>query len=285
MSGAAETTLAAGRRRPIPLAAIMAAAAAASLLASPAAAQQQGALRRDKSLGLSLTTGVDFSSGRYGALEDTEILVVPFSLRARKGPIRISATLPWLRLDGPANIVGGGEGAPIVIDPGAPTPKRVREGFGDLSLGVDFAIPPAGLAGFQVDLGIRLKLPTSAKNRGLSTGETDIGLIADISRPVGKVSPFLTLGYRMPGDPEGFDLRNTATVSAGASVALGSLVAIGAYDYAGATSPLGFESHSLFGALAAPVAKQVTLTGYGSVGLSRGAPDYGVGLLVTFRAR
>jgi hypothetical protein len=284
MAGAADTTFGAGSIGSIRLAAI-AAAAAASLLASPADAQQQGALRRDKSLGLSLTTGADFSSGRYGAPADTEILVVPLSLRARKGPIRLSATLPYLRLDGPANIVGGGEGGPIVIDPNAPTPSRVREGLGDLGLGVDFAIPPAGLAGFQVDLGVRLKLPTSSRSRGLSTGKTDIGVIVDISRPMGKVSPFLTLGYRMPGDPEGFDLRNTATVSAGASVTLGRLVAIGAYDYAGATSRLSFESHSLFGALAAPVARQITLTGYGSVGLSRGAPDYGVGLLMTFRAR
>lgn len=283
MAGAAGTTFGSGSRRSIGLAAI--AAAAASLLASPASAQQQGALRRDKSLGLSLTTGADFSSGSFGAPADTEILVLPFSVRARKGPVRLSATLPWLRLDGPANIVGGGEGGPIVIDPNAPTPRRVREGLGDLSLGLDFSIPPDGLGGFEVDLGVRLKLPTSARSRGLSTGRTDIGIIADISRPIGKVSPFLTLGYRMPGDPEGFELRNTATVSAGASVTLGKLVAIGAYDYAGASSPLGFESHSLFGALAAPAAKRVTLTGYGSVGLSRGAPDYGVGLLVTFRAR
>ena len=130
---AAETAFRAGWRRSIGLAAI---AAAAWLLASPTAAQQQGALRRDKSLGLSLTTGADFSSGRYGAAADTDILVVPLSLRARKAD-QISATLPYLRLDGPANIVGGGESGPIVIDPTAPTPRRVREGLGDLSLGVD----------------------------------------------------------------------------------------------------------------------------------------------------
>ena len=262
------------------------AAGAALLLAAPSFAQQQdGALRRDRSVGLSLTSGADFSTGRYGAPAATDILVVPLNLRVKKGPIRVSATLPWLRLDGPANIVGGGEGGPIVIDPNAPAARRVRQGLGDVSLGLDFGIPPEGLAGFQVDLGLRLKLPTSSKSRGLSTGKTDLGLVADISRPIGKVSPFLTLGYRMPGDPEGFELRNTVTASAGTSIALGRLVAIGAYDYAGASSALSFELHSLFGALAAPVGKKITLTGYGSVGLSRGAPDYGVGLLVTFRAR
>lgn len=264
---------------------ILVAAGMAIFLASSAAAQQGGALRRDRSLGLSLTTGADFSSGRYGAPARTDILVVPFSLRARKGPIRVSATLPYLRLDGPANIVGGGEDGPIVIDPTAPTPRRVRQGLGDLSLGFDYALPRGDLGGFGVDLGIRLKLPTSSRSRGLSTGKTDIGIVADISRPMGGLSPFLTLGYRMPGEPDGIELRNTATVSAGTSATIGRLVAIGAYDYAGATSRLGFDSHSLFGALAGPLTKRVTLTGYGSFGLSRGAPDHGIGLLVTFKTR
>ena len=60
---------------------------------------------------------------------------------------------------------------------------------------------------------------------------------------------------------------------------------VGAYDYAGASSRLGFDSHSLFGALAGPLSKKVILTGYGTVGMSRGAPDHGIGLLVTFRTR
>ena len=265
---------------------IIIAAGMALLVVTPAAAQQQGgALRRDRSLGLSLTTGADFSSGDYGAPARTDILVVPFSLRAKKGPIRVSATLPWLRLDGPANIVGGGEDGPIVIDPNAPAPRRVRKGLGDLSLAFDYALPSEDLVGLEIDLGLRLKLPTSKTSRGLSTGKTDVGLVADISRPIGKLSPFLTLGYRMPGDPDGVELRNSATVSAGASATFGKLVAIGAYDYAGASSRLGFDSHSLFAALAGPVAKKVILTGYGTIGMSRGAPDHGLGLLVTFRTR
>ncbi len=262
---------------------ILVAMAGAVLIASPAVAQQSGILRRDTSLGLSLTSGVDFSSGDYGAAARTDILVVPLSLRAKKGRIRASATVPWLRIDGPANIVGGGEDGPIVIDPNAPSPRRVRKGLGDVSLGFDYVIPARDLGGLELALGLRLKLPTSAMSRGLSTGKTDLGLVADISRPIGKFSPFLTLGYRMPGDPAGFDLRNSATVSAGTSVVLGKLVAIGSYDYAGATSRSSFDSHSLFGAIAAPLSKQVVLTGYGTAGLSRGAPDYGVGLLVTFR--
>lgn len=259
----------------------MIAAAIAALAASPSAAQQGGALRSDRSIGLSLTSGVDFSSGRYGGAVKTDILVVPLSVRARKGRIRASATLPWLRIKGPITIVGGGEDGPIVIDPNGPAPRRVREGLGDASFGLDYVIPSRGLGGIEVALGARFKLPIAA--RGLGTGKADFGLVADISRPIGKLSPFLTLGYRMPGDPSGFELRNSATVSAGTSVTFGKLVAIGSYDYSGATSPLSFDSHSVFGALSAPLTDRVVLTGYGTVGLSRGAPDHGLGLLLSFR--
>jgi hypothetical protein len=261
-------------------------AALGSVFVTPAGAQQrEAALRPDKALGLSVTTGLDFSSGDYGGPDKTRILVAPLSFRLSKGSFRVSATLPYLRLEGPANIVGGGESGPIVIDPTGLGPQRRRQGLGDLSLGVDYLVPAKALGGLELKLGARVKLPTSDPDDGLSTGKTDLALVADLSKPMGAVSPFVTLGYRMPGDPRGFDLRNTLAVSAGSSLTLGKLVAIGSYDYAGASSPLSFASHSLFTALARPLSKRATLIGYGNVGLSRGAADYGVGLLLTFRAK
>lgn len=260
--------------------------ALATVLVTPAGAQQrEAALRPDKALGLSVTTGVDFSSGDYGGADKTRILVAPLSFRLSKGSFRVSATLPYLRIDGPANIVGGGESGPIVIDPAGPGPQGLRRGIGDLSLGFDYVIPSKALGGLELKLGARVKLPTSDQDDGLSTGKTDLALVADLSKPIGNVSPFLTLGYRMPGDPQGFDLRNTLAVSAGSSFTMGKLVAIGSYDYAGASSPLSFESHSLFTAVARPLSKRATVIGYGNLGLSRGAADYGLGLLLTFRAK
>jgi opacity protein-like surface antigen len=257
-------------------------------LAAPAAAQEtqaNQALRRDKSVGVTLTTGADYSVGRYGGTADTKILVVPFSLRAKTGPFRFSATIPYLRIDGPGNIVGGGDTGPIVIDPNAPSPRQVRQGVGDLSLGVAYSLPSAALGGFDVDLGARVKLPTSSRSRGLGTGKTDFAVSADISRSIGNVSPFVTVGYRIPGKPAGLNLRNSFTGSVGTTVTAGKAVAILSYDYAGRTSAQSIDSHSLFGALSGPVAGGLTLTGYGTVGLSQGAPDYGVGLLASVKIR
>ena len=66
-----------------------AALAAATLTATPALAED----------GLTATTGLDWSKGDYGTGSDTEILIVPMSLRYKTGDLRFTATLPWLRID------------------------------------------------------------------------------------------------------------------------------------------------------------------------------------------
>ncbi|HET9627853.1 MAG TPA: hypothetical protein VFP14_00030, partial [Novosphingobium sp.] len=43
--------------------------------------------------GLTATTGIDWSKGDYGTGQDTEILIVPFSLRYKTGDLRMSATV------------------------------------------------------------------------------------------------------------------------------------------------------------------------------------------------
>lgn len=264
---------------------VLAALTGAFVAASPAVAQQQTtSLEHDKSLGLSFTTGLDYSVGKYGGSTDTSILVVPFSVRTKAGGFRLSATIPYLRIDGPAYVVGGGDTGPIVINPNPTGLKTVRQGLGDLTLGATYTLP-YDLAGFDVDIGGRVKLPTADKSKGLSTGKTDVTGTLDISRTFGAATPFVTLGYRIPGKPAGLNLRNSFTASVGSSFVIGkSLIAIASYDYAERTSALSYDSHSLFGALAGNVTKRLLLTGYGTVGLSRGAPDYGVGLLVTAKA-
>jgi len=233
--------------------------------------------------GLSLSTGVNYSSGDYGAAEKTKLLVVPLSARARSGPVRFSATLPWLRIDSPGNIVGGGTGGPIIIDPNAPATREVRKGFGDLSLGATYSLPPASLAGFDLDLSGRVKLPTSSERKSLGTGKTDFALSTEISRSVGLWTPFLTLGYRFLGDPEGVDLRNGPSASVGTTFQIGTTVAIASYDYSRATSAATKDAHELFGALSGPLTDRLNWTTYGIAGLSQGSPDFGVGLLITLR--
>jgi len=234
----------------------------------------------DSPFGLSFSTGVDFSSGDYGAADKTKILVVPFSLRASVGNGRLTATVPYLRIDSPGGVRLGPDGRPL---PGVPAGSGVRKGLGDLSLGYTHSIPGEALGGVELDLGGRVKLPTSAEGRQLGTGKTDFAVSADLSYPSGLFAPFVTVGYRFLGDPEGVDLQNSFTGSAGTTFQLGTTVAILSYDYSEASSDLAEDGHELFAALSGPASSRLNWTVYGIAGLSEGSPDFGVGALLTFR--
>lgn len=231
---------------------------------------------------LSITTGLDYSKGDYGTGSDTEIIVVPVTARYKTGDIRLSASLPWLHIKGASSIVGGGDGGPIIIDPNAP--RTSRGGIGDLTLGANWA-PREEQLGFGFDLGARVKIPTASSTKGLGTGKVDVSVSAELSKTFGPVTPFVSAGYRFPGDPDGVDLRNAFFGSVGITVVAGKTVLIASYDYRKATSPLSEDGEEIFGALSTPVTDRMNFTFYGSGGLSDGAPDFGVGAMLTFKLR
>lgn len=244
--------------------------ALAMAVAAPAAAEE---------FQLSGLVGADYSTGDYGTGIDTSILTVPLGLRASTGAFRVTATIPYMRIEGAANVIGGDDG-PIIVDPDGPTGEVTREGFGDLSLGAAYTLPASLTGAFEVDVSGRVKLPTSDEEEGLSTGETDVSVGTEVSYPLGAWTPFVGLGYRMPGDPEGVDLENAFTASAGTSYALNdSSALIFSYDYSQATSDSVEDSHELFAGYSAPLFGRVNWTVYGIAGLSDGAPDAGAGIL------
>jgi hypothetical protein len=255
---------------------VLGGALALAMMAAAAPAAAQDGWR------LSGLAGLDYSTGDYGTGVDTSILTVPLGLRASTGPFRVAATMPYLRIEGAANVVGGGEGGPIIVDPGAPTDEVTREGFGDLSLSAAYTLPSAMTGAFEVDLSGRVKLPTSNEDEGLSTGETDLSVGTDVSYPLGAWTPFVGLGYRMPGDPDGVDLNNTLSASVGASYGLSDESAlIFAYDFSQASSDAAADAHELFAGYSAPLYGRVNWTLYGIAGLSDGAPDAGAGILLS----
>src|SRR5215213_3321941 len=82
-------------------------------IASPAFAQQTSEPAAKTSTSLSLTTGVDYSSGRYGLPSNTNILVVPIVARLLAGYFAVTGSIPYIRLDTPGGVVIGPDGKPI----------------------------------------------------------------------------------------------------------------------------------------------------------------------------
>ncbi len=246
----------------------------AIISAQPAFAQDD----YDRGPEVSITAGVDFSSGDFGTGVDTEIFVAPLNARISTDDFRLNASIPFIRIKGAENIVGGDSG-PIVVDPN--TPVTTRSGIGDLTLGANYAIPESRF-GLGLDFGTRVKLPTA--QTGLGTGKTDVSFSGEVSRTFAMITPFAQAGYRLMGNPDGFELDNVWFGSVGASAAVGKSVVLASYDYRQSPNALVEDSQEIFGALSTPLSRALDLTFFGSAGLSNGASDYGLGAMITIKA-
>ena len=227
--------------------------------------------------------GVTDTNGAYGTPNNTNVLLGLTTLSLSNDSFKFSASLPYMRISGRGLLVFDANGNPIVINRRVNGPTDVRTGWGDLTLSASYTIPPAVLADFQVRVTGITKLPTGPARRRLNTGEADFGMNVDVSRSFGDWTPFVTVGYLNRGQPTGFTFYDTSSVAVGASYMLrDNLVAVVSYDYDSADAPQVTAGHELMGSLSWIRSDKLTLTGYGTVGLSSGSPDVGIGFLVSY---
>lgn len=229
------------------------------------------------------TFGYNYSNGDYGTTRDTNVNLGLATLSATTGNFKFTASLPYMRIEGRGLVVFDASGNPIVINRRTALPPDTRTGWGDLNLSASYTVPAGILNDFEVRISGVTKVPVASERRRLSTGKSDYGFSVDVSRQFGRWMPFVTVGYLIPGQPVGYTLYDTASVSAGTSLEISDkLVAVASYDFDSADGPLTPDSHSLFGSLSWVRDDAVTLTGYGTVGLSNGSPDMSVGFLISY---
>ena len=241
---------------------------------------------QEQDIQFTATSGVGYSNGGYGTARNTNVLIGLTGLGLEMGNFKVNFSVPYMRISGRGLVVFDASGNPIVINRRTSLPPDVRTGFGDINLSATYTIPAAVLDDFEVKLTGSTKLPTASERKRLSTGKPDFGMRIDVSRQFGNWGPFLNVGYLIPGPPASFKLYNTTSVSTGTSLVLSDdLVAIASYDYDSASTPLVDAAHELFGSLSWIANDSLTLTGYGTIGLSTGSPSFGSGLLVSYGFR
>ncbi|MGN3973547.1 hypothetical protein [Tsuneonella sp. SYSU-LHT278] len=250
----------------------------------PALAQQSPAEpARDNAAHVQFSTGFDYERGDYGTGTEIEKESVPLSLVVAKGRVRASAQTSLVRLTAPANVVApsGPLGLPILVDPTRPDTVDTRQGMGDLHLSAAYDLP---LGGVSATIGTGVKVPTASVDKGLGTGKADYSVRVDLAKPLGSVTPFAGVAYTVTGDPDGFDLRNSLSAQAGASLRLaGSTSAHLGYAIAQSQVAGGEDDQRIVGGLNTGVGKNLSLGFYGSGGLTDGASDFGGGVTLGIR--
>jgi hypothetical protein len=231
--------------------------------------------------GLTLGTGFDYTSGKYGSSEKTEILYVPLTGRYETGPWTFRAVVPYIRITGPGNVVGAG--ADRVTLPGAATERRTESGLGDIVGSAFYNVLNESKSFIGLDVGAKVKFGTADRDKGLGTGKNDYSIQTDVFKPLGPVTAFASLGYRWYGDPPGVDLRNVYYGSAGATYKVSADTSAGAaYDWRPRVSPNGGQVSEATAFVTQRLSREWKVQFYGVKGFSTGSPDFGVGALLSY---
>src|SRR4051812_37794979 len=257
----------------------MAHAARFALAAALLAATTQSAPAADGVT--TLSTGLDYTTGKYGASESTDILYIPFTGKYEVGPWTAKLVVPWIRITGPANVVGA-PGDTVVLE-GENTGRRTASGLGDIVASAFYNVLNERSAPFGLDLGGKVKLGTADENRGLGTGKNDFSVQADAFKPIGALTPFGTLGYRWYGDPAGVNFKNVFYWSAGASYKMSQPTTVGvAYDYRPAIVDNGSHVSEATVFVSQKLNADWKVQVYGVKGFSTGSPDWGLGAVLAY---
>lgn len=169
----------------------------------------------------SLSTGVDYSTGKYGQSNSTDITYIPFMAKYETSDTTLKLTVPWLKITGPGDVVVGGGGAPIVVGQ-SNRPVTTQSGLGDIVVAATHSIAQLGKTSpLVLDLTGKIKFATASTSKGLGTGENDYTIELDAYKPLNETTTaFGDIGYKLMGDPAGINLNNVWFASAGFSYKL-----------------------------------------------------------------
>lgn len=227
---------------------------------------------------LTMSSGLDFSTGKYGSDQSTDTVYVPLIAKYEAGPWTLRVTLPWVSIKGPGGVVGSGSDRVTVG--GVATSRRTTEsGMGDIVVGGSRTVYEGG--GWVVDLGAKVKFGTASESRGLGTGKNDCTVQAEVYRTVGPASVFTTLGYKRMGDPEGSEFKNPVFASIGVAHRIGPSTTAGlAYDWRDRLRPTSDQVSEMTAFVSHRISDQWKAQTYVAGGFTDASPDWGGGVII-----
>lgn len=227
----------------------------------------------------SLSLGTLYASGDFGTDTRTTIWSSALSARYRTGDLRLSASIPWMRIRSNSVLFTGIDSTPVLVATDAQPLRRTNSGVGDLTLGAAYTLVPAG-SDVEVELSGRVKLDTATRSSRLSSGERDYALGVQVTKTYGRVAPFVSATYRILGDTAAYRLDDGLAASAGASMMVGrETYLLASYHYAASATRLVDDAHEVFAGISGRLGNSpLRVTGFATAGLSNGAPGTSAGV-------
>jgi hypothetical protein len=151
-------------------------------------------------------------TGEFGSGIGTDILYLPLIYTATGARQELRLTIPYvsIRSDQPVTFAGGD------VTGRGPGGETTESGPGDVIVQGEYFFREGGPGRSWISGSLRVKLPTADEDRGLGTGEMDLGPGVSIIRPLGeRLTAMGVAQYILRGDPPGGGFRDTLWLSAG----------------------------------------------------------------------
>ena len=230
---------------------------------------------------LSIATGIDYNTGKYGGTQATDILYIPVTTKYQSKSWILKLTLPYLQITGPGSAINLINGVTIIPAP-ANTPIT-RSGLGDVVAAATHNVYDGGASGFTAKLTGKIKFGTASTDQGLGTGKNDYTLQSELYQVTGNLTSFGTVAYKVYGNPPGYTLNNGFYGSIGGSYKLkektnaGALITIGQ-----ATTSTGTTRMETIFFVNNKLDRNFKAQGYVLKGLTNNVPDWGIGASITY---
>ncbi len=244
------------------------------------------------------TTGIDYSTGKYGNAASSDILYVPVTGKYVSDDLTLKLTVPYISVTGPGGVIlgmgrtgmgmassggAGGMGGGGMMSGGGSsttTTRTTNSGLGDITAAAGYTVYSAEQ--LNIDLVGGIKFGTADSNKGLGTGRNDYSVQLDGYRSMDKVMFYATLGYKFISSPPGVKFNNVPFGTLGASRKLDDGLSIGAMlDIAKSASQFSANRRELTAYASRQVSSDTTLTLNVLKGFSDGSPDSGISLFVS----
>lgn len=223
---------------------------------------------------VSLTTGFDYTTGKYGGTDSTNILSIPFSGKYQTDDYFLKLTIPYISVTTAGGVVQG-------LGPIKKTTTRVttQSGLGDITASAGYTVYYTDQ--LLLDLVGNIKFGTADAGQNLGTGENDYSTQLDGYYTLDTVTLLGTLGYKVIGAPAGVSVNNIVYGTVGFSNKLSDKASAGVLlDIAQATTDLAPGKRELTLFASNKINRNNRIQLYFLKGFSDSSPDYGMGLML-----
>lgn len=225
----------------------------------------------------SLSTGFDYSSGKYGGTTSTTILSIPVTGKISVDDYFFRLTIPYIRVSSSGGVVSQKLGPFKTVSRNTTV---TQSGLGDVTASAGYTFYEEER--LVLDVVGNIKFGTASAEQNLGSGKNDYSAQIDGTYGIDSTSVFATAGYKIIGAPEGVTVRNIAYGTLGISRKLNAVSSMGAaVDAAQGSSETSSGTRELSVFYSRKMSKTEKLSVYLLKGFSDSSPDYGLGVSLT----